>query len=99
MARAMLSHWRPGHLLRLADAGLADEKRRPGSRIGLARFRADRALDKVHERFSWEAAGYASVALGLSRAVPDEFRELAEKELWSVGRPFSPRSCESARKN
>jgi DNA polymerase IV len=61
--------------------GLADEKRKPGSRIGLARFKADRALDKVRQRFGWEAAGYTSVALGPARSVPDEFRELAEKEL------------------
>ena len=29
--------------------------------------------------FGWEAVGYGSVALGLSRSVPDAFRELAEK--------------------
>jgi hypothetical protein len=34
-----------------------------------------------HDRFGWEAVGYGSVALGLSRSVPDEFRELAEKDL------------------
>jgi hypothetical protein len=28
-----------------------------------------------------EAVGYASAVLGASRSVPDEFRELAEKEL------------------
>jgi DNA polymerase IV len=61
--------------------GLADEKRRPGARRGMARFIADRAIDKVRLRFGWESVGYASVALGGSRSVPDEFRELAEKEL------------------
>jgi DNA polymerase-4 len=61
--------------------GLADEKRKPGSRIGMARFTADRAVDKVRKRFGWDAAGYASVKLGTQRSVPDEFRELAEKEL------------------
>lgn len=61
--------------------GLADEKRRPGSLIGRARFTADRAVDKVRGRFGWEAAGYASVTLGARHSVPDEFRELAEKEL------------------
>jgi DNA polymerase-4 len=61
--------------------GLADEKRRPGAKPGMARFLADRAIDKVRQRFGWESVGYASVALGMSRSVPDEFRELAEKEL------------------
>jgi DNA polymerase-4 len=61
--------------------GLADEPRRPGSRIGRARHRADRAVDRIRQRFGREAVGYASVALGLSRSVPDGFRELAEREL------------------
>jgi DNA polymerase IV len=40
----------------------------------------DRAIDTIRDRFGWEAVGYGSVALG-SRLVPDEFRELAEKDL------------------
>ncbi len=61
--------------------GLVDEPRRPGSRQGLARWAADRAIDKVRARFGWNAVGYGSVALGIARSVPDAFRELAEKEL------------------
>jgi DNA polymerase IV len=60
--------------------GLDDEKRRPGSKRGMARWIADRAVDKIRDRFGWEAVEYGS-ALGLSRSVPDEFRELAEKDL------------------
>ena len=60
---------------------LADEKRRPGSRQGAARSAADRAIDTIRDRFGWEAVGYGPVAFGLSRSVPDEFRQLAEKEL------------------
>ena len=59
--------------------GLDDEKRRPGTRRGMARWSAERAMDTIRDRFGWEAVGYGSVALGLSRSVPDAFRELAGK--------------------
>ncbi|HWG29169.1 MAG TPA: DNA polymerase IV [Steroidobacteraceae bacterium] len=61
--------------------GAKDDARRPGSRRGLARWSADRAVDRIRDRFGWEAIGYGSVVLGLSRSVPDEFRVLAEQEL------------------
>jgi DNA polymerase IV len=60
--------------------GLEDENRRPGTKGGMARWTADRAVDKIRDRFGWEAVEYGA-ALGLSRSVPDEFRELAEKDL------------------
>jgi DNA polymerase-4 len=73
-------------LEKLADLQLElplapDDKRRPGSKQGVARWLADRAVDAIRNRFGWEAVGYGSVALGLSRSVPDAFRELAEKDL------------------
>jgi DNA polymerase IV len=71
------SQW---HLQLELPLGLADEKRRPGTKRGMARWMADRAIDKIRERFGWEAVGYGA-ALALSRSVPDEFRKLAEKEL------------------
>ena len=58
-----------------------DERRRPGSKRGMARRLADGAIDKIRKRFGWDAIGYGSVALGIARSVPDEFRELAEREL------------------
>ena len=60
--------------------GLADEKRRPGSKQGMARWVVDRAVDTIRDRFGWDSVGYGAVASG-SRLVPDEFRKLAEKDL------------------
>jgi DNA polymerase-4 len=61
--------------------GLDDELRRPGAERGMARWSADRAMDIIRDRFGWEAVGYGSVALGITRSVPDAFRELAERDL------------------
>ena len=61
--------------------GLANEELHPGSKKGMARWVADHAVDRVRDRFGWEAIGYGPVALGGSRSVPDAFRELAEKDL------------------
>lgn len=47
----------------------------------MARLIADGAVDKIRNRFGQEAVGYGSLALGVSRSVPDAFRELAEKNL------------------
>ena len=60
---------------------LEGEERQPGTRRGKARFLVDRAMDRIRDRFGWEAVGYGSVALGIARSVPDEFRELAERDL------------------
>src|SRR5262249_14793540 len=56
--------------------GLEDDGRRPGSKRGMARRAADHAVDRIRERFGWEAIGYGSVVLGFDRSVPDEFRVL-----------------------
>lgn len=58
----------------------SDEGRRPGTTKGMARSRADRAIDAIRMRFGGHAVDYGS-ALGRSHSVPDEFRRLAEKDL------------------
>lgn len=61
--------------------GLGDERHRPGTRRGAARWIADKAVDKVRTRFGWDAIGYGPVALDKREGLPDAFRSLAEKEL------------------
>src|SRR5262249_14710944 len=60
--------------------GLGDEGRRPGTKQGLARSRADRAIDAIRKRFGRTAVDYGSPSR-VERSVPDEFRRLAEREL------------------
>jgi DNA polymerase-4 len=61
--------------------GLDDEERWPGSRKGEARRAAERAIDKIRDRFGWQAVGYGPVGPRIAPSVPDEFRGLAEREL------------------
>jgi len=58
--------------------GLGDERHRPGTPAGSARWALDRAMDTVRARFGRDALGYATVVFREGGGVPDEFRELAE---------------------
>lgn len=74
------------HLMRESELQLAlpleiQDKQRGRSAGSVMRCAPDRAVDTIRERFGWSAIGYGSVVLGSGHAVPDEFRELAEKEL------------------
>jgi DNA polymerase-4 len=76
---------RVSHLTKVAerqlDLPLGRGAHRFDSETVMTRAAADRAVDTIRDRFGWEAIGYGSVMLGSRRSVPDEFRELAEKEL------------------
>jgi len=77
-----VSHLEKQRVLQLElPLGLHDAMQRPGSRQGAKRWEADRAIDTIRDRFGREAVGYGSAAMGGSKSVPDDFRELAEKEL------------------
>ncbi|MGC4083929.1 MAG: hypothetical protein QM736_17920 [Vicinamibacterales bacterium] len=64
--------------------GSPNEGARPGTKKGLARLRADQAIDAIRKRFGAQAVDYGSAAR-IGRSVPDEFRRLAERELSSIG--------------
>jgi DNA polymerase-4 len=61
--------------------GLPDQRHRPGTPSGAARWAVDHAVDRVRDRFGRAAVAYAGVALRRRGGVPDEFRELAESDL------------------
>jgi hypothetical protein len=52
--------------------GLEDEDRRSGAKRGIARWTADRAVDKIRNRFGWETVKYGA-AMGISNSVPESF--------------------------
>jgi DNA polymerase-4 len=56
------------------------DPRRPGSATGSARLALDRSMDEVRTRFGRDAVGYLPATLRRSRGVPDDFRELAERD-------------------
>jgi DNA polymerase-4 len=66
--------------------GLGDDRHRPGTASGSARWALDRAMDGVRERFGRGAVGYAGVVFSAPAGVPDEFRELAEADHHSPAR-------------
>jgi hypothetical protein len=72
---------------------LEGEERRPGSKSGMARWKADRAIDKIRDRFGWAAVGYGSVALGPPRSVlgpPRRYRAAATGARRKIGTACSP---------
>jgi DNA polymerase-4 len=75
-----VSNLAPEPALQLAlPLGGGDDRHRPGSRIGSARWAADRSVDAVRARFGRSAVGYATVVFSDVGRVPEAFRELAER--------------------
>jgi len=70
--------------------GLDHEGRRPGTPAGAGRWALDRSMDRVRERFGKGSVGYAAVALSGQAAVPEEFRELAERDIGGHVAPGHP---------
>jgi DNA polymerase-4 len=58
-----------------------DDPLHPGSPTGSARAALDRSMDAVRARFGRTAVGYLPGTLSRAGGVPDDFRELAEREL------------------
>jgi DNA polymerase-4 len=67
------------HAIQLELPVPPDDPRRPGSAVGSARWALDTSVDAVRDRFGREAVGYLP-ARARARGVPDEFRELAERD-------------------
>ena len=61
--------------------GLPGEEQRPGTPRAADRWALDRSMDRVRERFGRSSVGYAAVALSGDGHVPEEFRELVEKQV------------------
>lgn len=76
-----MSNLEPHEALQLELPMAPDDPRRPGSSKGSARWALDMSMDAVRTRFGRGAIGYLPAELRRSAGVPDDFRELAEREL------------------
>ena len=68
------------HAIQLELPVPPDDPRRPGSAKGAARWAVDKSMDAVRVKFGRDAVGYLPDRTR-SAGVPDEFRELAEREV------------------
>jgi DNA polymerase-4 len=85
-----VSNLHPEHSLQLelpvdadADAGAAsprDDGPEIRSVVEASRWGVDRSVDAIREKFGRTAVGYASIALSPEDRVPEQFRQLAEKD-------------------
>ncbi|MGC0251809.1 DNA polymerase IV [Pseudactinotalea sp. Z1748] len=75
-----VSNLQTQHAVQLELPFLADPWR-PGSQAGAARWALDHSMDTARKRFGRRAVGYLPATLGAAGGVPDDFRELAEREV------------------
>ena len=80
-----VSNLHPDHSLQLElplDSPNLDRRADPrsGSGIEASRWGLDRSVDAIRDKFGRTAVGYAATALSAAERVPEEFRELAERE-------------------
>ena len=80
-----VSNLHPDHSLQLElplDSYNLDRRADPrsGSVIEASRWGLDRSVDAIRDKFGRTAVGYATTALSSAERVPEEFRELAERE-------------------
>jgi DNA polymerase-4 len=80
-----VSNLRPDHSLQLELPLDSPDWRntlgpRPRSVVEASRWGVDRSVDAIRNKYGRTAVGYATVALSPVERVPEEFRELAERE-------------------
>ena len=59
--------------------GLGNDRHRPGTATGAARWGVDQSIDAIRARFGRDAVGYATVMMSDRQGVPEGLRELAER--------------------
>jgi DNA polymerase-4 len=67
-------------------AGRRGERPTIGSVVEASRWGVDRSMDAIREKFGRTAVGYASIALSPEDRVPEQFRQLAERDPTPDGR-------------
>ncbi|HSZ37343.1 MAG TPA: DNA polymerase IV [Acidimicrobiales bacterium] len=80
-----VSNLHPEHSLQLelpvdAPDWRREAGQRPRSVVEAGRWGVDRSVDAIRDKFGRSAVGYAAVALSADERVPEEFRELAERD-------------------
>jgi DNA polymerase-4 len=66
------------------SAWTSDEPRRPGTKTGMARWAADRAINKNRDRFGWDAIGTARRCWASHVPFPTSFASLPKRTCVTV---------------